>query len=102
MKIIRSFLIYCVLTKTIKIYFLSGNKSLFSSYDIYLKFCAKLRLQLLFKISFQDQQNDSGVFLARFQQMQKMRIPVCIKSVRKLLDLCAQIKNNQFAICDEG
>ena len=24
-----------------------------------------------------------------------------MKSARKMLDLCAQVKNNQFAICDE-
>ena len=48
-----------------------------------------------------DQQQDMGIFLARFEQTKKLRYPQCVKSARKLLDLCAQLKNNQFAICDE-
>ena len=50
----------------------------------------------------QDQQHDVGVFLARFEQTKKFRWPQCVKSPKKLLDLCAQIKNNQFAINDES
>jgi len=48
-----------------------------------------------------DQQQDVGVFLSRFETVKRQRYPRCVKSARKLLDLCAQLKNNQFAICDE-
>jgi len=49
----------------------------------------------------QDQQHDMAVFLSRFQATKKQKFPVCVANSRKLLDLCAKIKNNQFAICDE-
>ena len=42
-----------------------------------------------------------GIFLARFQATKKQKFPVCLANARKLLDLCAKMKNNQFAICDE-
>ena len=42
-----------------------------------------------------------GGFLARVQATRKLTVPKCVRSARKLLDLCAQLKNNQFAICDD-
>ena len=42
-----------------------------------------------------------GGFLARVQATRKLAVPKCVRSARKLLDLCAQLKNNQFAICDD-
>jgi hypothetical protein len=48
-----------------------------------------------------DQQEDMELFLIKFQRYWKKPIPRAIRSSRKLLDLFAAIKNNQFAICDE-
>ena len=42
-----------------------------------------------------------GAFLARLKTSRILAIPKCVRSARKLLDLCAQLKNNQFAICDD-
>jgi len=47
------------------------------------------------------QQEDVGIFLHQFQSVRRRPIPICVKSARKMLDLCAQVKNNQFALCDE-
>ncbi|CBY38723.1 unnamed protein product [Oikopleura dioica] len=41
------------------------------------------------------------LFLVKFQRYWKKPIPRAVRSSRKLLDLFAAIKNNQFAICDE-
>jgi len=48
-----------------------------------------------------DQQEDMGIFLHRFQSIRRRPLPTCVKSANKMLNLCSQIKNNQFAICDE-
>ncbi len=48
-----------------------------------------------------DQQEDMELFLVKFQRYWKKPIPRAVRSSRKLLDLFAAIKNNQFAICDE-
>ncbi|CBY24692.1 unnamed protein product [Oikopleura dioica] len=47
------------------------------------------------------QQEDLGIFLMKFNLYWKKPIPGSLRSSRKLLDLVAAIKNNQFAICDE-
>ncbi|CAG5088126.1 Oidioi.mRNA.OKI2018_I69.PAR.g11739.t1.cds [Oikopleura dioica] len=47
------------------------------------------------------QQEDLGIFLMKFTRYWKKPIPRGVLGSRKLLDLVAAIKNNQFAICDE-
>ena len=47
------------------------------------------------------EQTEMGMFLARLQATRTLSVPKCVKSARKLLNLCAQLKNNQFAICDD-
>ena len=46
-------------------------------------------------------QEDLGIFLMKFTRYWKKPIPRGVLGSRKLLDLVAAIKNNQFAICDE-
>jgi len=47
------------------------------------------------------QQGDIGIFLSKFQAIWGRKFPLPFNSARKMLDLVAAIKNNQFAICDE-
>ena len=47
------------------------------------------------------QQGDIGIFLSKFQAIWGRKVPLPFNSARKMLDLVAAIKNNQFAICDE-
>jgi len=65
------------------------------------KFVSILGLESNYDKLNKDQQDDMGIFLARFQATKKQKFPVCLANARKLLDLCAKMKNNQFAICDE-